>query len=163
MPCDLAPTLHPDEATYEGDHCYIEIADLSMRDDVNPHQHLVHCDINDIVDAINQGGSEDWFTLEKNIKADKIAAAKKLMLDEGYTVSSPDDEIAVSLTDEVKGDDIVVTLNTRSNLGLAVFFDGYSDVAAKIISAHRCICGRGIMIHTGFLRTTLYLARLDWL
>lgn len=52
LPCDLAPTLHPDEPTYEGDHCYIEISQLSMRDDLQPHQHLLHCDISDIVEAI---------------------------------------------------------------------------------------------------------------
>lgn len=127
LPCDLAPTLHPDEPTYEGDHCYIEISEVSMRDDIKPHQHLVHCDISEIVDAINQDGSDEWFALEKSIKDEKIAAAKKLLLEEGYTVSSPDNEIALSITDEVKGDDIAVTLNTTSNLGLAFSFDGHSD------------------------------------
>ncbi len=131
LPCDLAPTLHPDEQTYDGDHCYIEITQLYMTDNVKPQQHLLHCDISDIVDAINQGGSEEWFTLEKNIKADKIAAAKKLLLDEGYTVSSPEHEITVSLSDEVKGDDIAATLNTKSNLGLAISFDGYSDCCSE--------------------------------
>lgn len=131
LPCDLAPTLHPDEPTYEGDHCYIEITQLSMRDDVQPHQHLLHCDISDIVEAINKNGSDEWLTLEESIKADKIAAAKKLLLEEGYTVSSPDNEIALSIIDEVKGDDIVVRLNTTSNLGVAVSFDGHSDCCSE--------------------------------
>lgn len=129
----LSPLSHPDEPTNDLDHCYMEIAGVEfIYDGQYTHYDNTHDnDISEIVDAVNNGGSNDYKKYEELLKKTQIDEAKALLLASGYTVTSPNEDVSVLLFDETNNSTTTAVIDAKSNCGLAISFSEHGDCCSQ--------------------------------
>lgn len=124
----LSPLSHPDEPTNDLDHCYMEISIIDyFYDGEHGRFDNTHEDVSDVVEAVKNGGCKEYKQFDASLKKEKIDSAKKLLLSQGYTITSLDKEVSVMLADSGTDEAVTATINTTSNLGIAISFSGHGD------------------------------------
>lgn len=128
----LSPLSHPDEPTNDLDHCYMEISSIEyFYDGEHGHFDNTHEDVSDVVDAVKNGGCEEFKKYEADLKKTAIENAKSLLLGSGYTVKSPNEDINAILFDEVNKSTTTATIDAKSNCGIAISFSGHGDCCSQ--------------------------------
>lgn len=91
----MSPISHPDEECSPDDHCYNEIEVIKMLskdDENNDFYQSADVDVQDIADALEKGGTKEWFECDNSIREEKVSIAKRALEGEGYTLLSKNEK-----------------------------------------------------------------------